>query len=343
MPTCLLCKKNNANQTGSHIVPHFILKRIENVNNSPLRHKEVSFVIGEKFETFYVGNAVLPEQYEEVLGQLSDEEIVKLKNPSVHDHLFCTSCEDRFGAVESEYSKSISIFDNQPVYKSKNESGVAFLLWTSILWRLSISPSHKFKLVVDEEEQLRSLLDSYLKEKVNTIDFKALYGDKNYSDLGYQLMRSVNYSNDNATFLLFDPANTRPYSIIVDEFVLLFYFNSEESASPQFSFFGFETHIKETPINKTYSAESIHSLCVEQFKQGLLNVADRVAIQRLHFYDSMFDHIHVVMGGKGNKMPQFIKQNIITRIVNSEKEIGRKYNIDEITKIIYEEMSKFTG
>lgn len=31
MEKCNLCKENDADKKGSHIVPHFLLKRIENI------------------------------------------------------------------------------------------------------------------------------------------------------------------------------------------------------------------------------------------------------------------------------------------------------------------------
>jgi hypothetical protein len=42
MDKCLLCKKKEANKTGSHIIPSFLMKRI---NGGRVRDHEVGFVI----------------------------------------------------------------------------------------------------------------------------------------------------------------------------------------------------------------------------------------------------------------------------------------------------------
>lgn len=42
MKNCLLCEQNPADKTGSHIVPHFLSKRIDNEVGSKERNKEPS-------------------------------------------------------------------------------------------------------------------------------------------------------------------------------------------------------------------------------------------------------------------------------------------------------------
>ncbi len=45
MRNCLLCYENPADKTGSHIVPHFLVKRIDNEPGQSGRDKEMGFVI----------------------------------------------------------------------------------------------------------------------------------------------------------------------------------------------------------------------------------------------------------------------------------------------------------
>lgn len=42
MNKCLLCKQNIADKTGSHIIPSFLMKRI---NGNGMRDHEIGFVI----------------------------------------------------------------------------------------------------------------------------------------------------------------------------------------------------------------------------------------------------------------------------------------------------------
>ena len=93
MDNCKLCKSRLANKTGSHLIPHFLLKRIDNEIGKPERNKELGFTIGELETTSYYGQSVLPEKLNEIYGELSDDEIAKNSIPLIVDHYFCTDCE----------------------------------------------------------------------------------------------------------------------------------------------------------------------------------------------------------------------------------------------------------
>ena len=84
MRNCLLCDKNPADKTGSHIVPHFLSKRIDNEVGSRERDKELGFRITQDTTESYFGSAVLPEKLEEVYGEVTDE-IIESKNSRIFE------------------------------------------------------------------------------------------------------------------------------------------------------------------------------------------------------------------------------------------------------------------
>ena len=45
MRNCLLCNENPADKTGSHIVPHFLSKRVDNEVGSMERDKELGGIL----------------------------------------------------------------------------------------------------------------------------------------------------------------------------------------------------------------------------------------------------------------------------------------------------------
>ena len=66
MKKCKLCKKNEADKKGSHIIPHFLMKRIDNEIGRKGRDMEVGFSVGE-FDTIpYFGRSVLPEKINDI-------------------------------------------------------------------------------------------------------------------------------------------------------------------------------------------------------------------------------------------------------------------------------------
>ena len=73
MKKCLLCQEREADKTGSHIVPHFLLKRIDNQIGVKGRDNELGFVIGKLETKSYFGRNVLPEKLEKIYGEVDDE------------------------------------------------------------------------------------------------------------------------------------------------------------------------------------------------------------------------------------------------------------------------------
>lgn len=160
MNKCKLCDKNEADKKGSHIVPHFLLKRIENIEKKTGRDYELGFTIESLNSTSHFGRSVQPEKLEETYGELTDEDIAKIKHPLVVDNIFCSECEDRFANIENIYSKTINTVEKND-YESGVSTSIGILFWASILWRMSINRKSGVKLNPQQNEELRNILDSF--------------------------------------------------------------------------------------------------------------------------------------------------------------------------------------
>jgi hypothetical protein len=75
MKNCLICNKIPANKTGSHIIPHFLLKRIDNEEGSKKRDKEMGFLLSEFNPTSYFGRSTKLETLENIYGEITEERI----------------------------------------------------------------------------------------------------------------------------------------------------------------------------------------------------------------------------------------------------------------------------
>lgn len=107
MNKCNLCQNSDADKKGSHIVPHFLLKRIENIDNKTGRDYEIGYKIGSLTSKSHFGRAVQPEKLEETFGELSEKDIDENVHPLIVDHFLCSECEHRFSIMESIYAKTI--------------------------------------------------------------------------------------------------------------------------------------------------------------------------------------------------------------------------------------------
>ncbi len=339
MRNCLLCNENPADKKGSHIVPHFLSKRIDNEEGETGRNKEMGFVITPKQTTSYFGRAVLPEKLEEVFGEITDELIENNKIEGIVDNYFCNRCELNLSIIESEYANTLNqkpVFDQ--VYKGSAVGFVAFLFWVSIVWRLSIQNDSGFKLKVKEEKRINRILKKYLKD--NLAEIKPNPQDSDLKDIGYKLLRSPNYSDKNWTWLHWRPNYERPYSIMIDEYVLFLYFKTSHLKGMVMDFYGSEYLKKKAQFNIPTENESIFSVSHKEYSQIVENIKNYGVKAYYQELDTNLDKIYQRLGNKG-KMNAQLKIEIKKKIVDSKVALGQKFTLKNQVEIIYENMSKY--
>lgn len=340
MKNCLLCKENKANKKGSHIVPHFLLKRIENVDGKTGRDYELGFSIGEFNTDSHFGRAIQPEILEDVYGKLSDNEIEKNQHPLVVDYVFCSSCETRFSKIENEYSKTLKKYSEKE-YDSGIPAELGFLFWASILWRMSINKKSGVQLTKNENEILRRVLNRCLTDTIATIDIKSMRTSKDLKKISYKLFRSPNYTDKHTTFLLLHPKFRNPYTLIINEFILLFSFKNNFNDYLIKDCFGLKEDIFKAHTNQKKSNEIILPIGETFFLQlntKLVNLMKTIRVLNLNLF---FNRLHIAMGGVGKTMPEEIRKEIMEELTSEEKKLGRKYNISDLRNSTIKIMKKY--
>lgn len=220
---CLLCRKNNADKTGSHMVPHLLIGKAFSYDGTESRDKavveEASLSGGVKSRFF--GREVYDDTVQELLGRgFTDEELeeeIKKPNALTKDYVFCKDCEDRFGLIESSYSE---ILERKGGDKAPQ---IAYLFWLSVAWRMSIG-GMGFKMTVEHEEKLRLVLDKALALKREDLVLEL-------SKLGhcaYTLDRAID-TRDETLGILAIHHPTKPYMALIGD-LLFRLFISESSA-----------------------------------------------------------------------------------------------------------------
>ena len=135
---------------------------------------------------------------------MTDEEVIANTNHFTRDYLFCTSCEKRFAVVENEYASFIN-----GIKQSVNPR-LAYLLWLSVIWRMSVTHTC-LQMPVALNKQIRIVLDSNLSlEKKEVINSKHSLGS-----FAYLLMRFPSSENVK-TGLLAERKVSNPYLVLID-------------------------------------------------------------------------------------------------------------------------------
>ncbi|GAB2994235.1 hypothetical protein GCM10027284_09340 [Cyclobacterium sediminis] len=337
---CKLCKLNTADKTGSHIVPHFLLKRIENIKGKTGRGYEIGFVINKANTKSYFGREVLPEKLEDVYGDLTEKELSENSHSLIIDNIFCSDCEKKLAVIEGRYSQTLPKTDDIN-YSSDINSGYGFLFWSSLIWRLSICGVAGMSLTHKQSEILRRILSETLKLDLNKIDLNQLKRIKFAKKISYKLFRSPGFSEEAPTYLHFYPNSKNPYSLLIWEYILFFSFNDNYNDFLHKKFFGIQNEIFSAPTNKLEDNEQIYFFANELMMKFHKNLIDFIKSLRSNHFSSVLDKLHIKMGGIGSKMPNYIKQEIINEITSDEKKIGRAYTSESLSSAVIKILNKY--
>lgn len=339
MNNCFLCKNNPADKKGSHIVPHFLLKRIENIEGKTTRDSELGFVIKEFDISTHFGRSVPTDKLEHVFGAITDEEINNNKNPLVVDNFFCSQCEDRFAKIENEYAKTLHTLENNKLPGILSEIG--FLFWGSVLWRISINKQSGMWLSNSQNEILRKILDRTLKKEISEIDFHNLRESEDVLRMSYKLLRCPDYSLQNMTSMLFHPHFENPYSLLIDEFILFFSFNDNYNDFCDKDFFGIKSEVWDAPSNKLQGEEKVYPICnqkMDELNKIMIEHQKNIWMVNLNLF---WNNIHSSLGRPGKIMPKEIKKELLDELSSTEKKLGRKYNFEDLKNTTFKVLKKY--
>lgn len=336
---CLLCKTNNADKSGSHIVPSFLLKRIENIIGKNKRDYEIGFQINVDDIKSHFGREVNEVKLEEIFGEISEDLITKNKHPLIEDYLFCTECENRLGKVESTYSTSLNKFAPKQ-YKSGINSGISLLFWMSIVWRLSIIMHGSFQLTKNHEEISRRILNKFLREDLQQIDLVSLSKDKLAKKITYKILRAPNFPRENGACLLIHPSFKYPYSILIGEYLLLFSFSNNHNIYQNHDFFGLQLPINDAIKNNVIGKEIISYMSNDEMLMILNNIRNISAEQLANNFNQYLDEFHVLAGGYGNSMSLNLKHEIFNELSKYDKPLGVKFTFDDFKAAILTVLKK---
>lgn len=340
MNKCNLCKQVDADKKGSHIVPHFLLKRIENIDGKTGRDYEIGYKIESLKASSHFGRSVHPERLEKNFGEITDDDIANNKHPLVEDNFFCSGCEDRLAQIESEYAITI-----ETIGENNYESGSNFfngvLFWGSVLWRMSVHGKSGVKLTSEQNELLREMLDSFLPMRNEKLEEAKISESESVKTISYKLLRCHNCDKDDAKWLILHPDFYDSTCLFIDEFVLVFSLTRNYNEFKKTDCFGFNDLIIEAPINSIGRNEVIKTFDKTIFKELGYTIANIGKDVYLGGLDELFDKLHNALGGKGEKMPIELKREIMVEITSDEKKIGRKYTQEEIKNSTFKVLKKY--
>jgi hypothetical protein len=254
---------------------------------------------------------------------------------------FCSDCEKRFSLIESEYSKTINKMDSK-VYESGVSSILGLLFWSSIVWRMSNHGKSGVKLTVKREEFLRNILDKYLPNNdIKELDSIDLSNTEDLSKISYKLIRFNDCDKEDSKFLIVDPEYNNLFVLLIDEYILAFAIDDNYDDFENISKIGLEKLFSGKAKNEITGKEVITPLSKEVYIEIQKKLVNVMKDQYFAGINEFCDIVHKGSGGKGETMPQEIKNEIIQELILTEQKLGRKYTQEDLKKSTMKVMSKY--
>lgn len=344
MDKCRLCLSNDANQTGSHIIPFFIVKSLVNDDPMDKRDKEKSFKISTSdLVSYYVGRNLSPEKIEKLLGrELTEDEIRKNASHYTRDHILCSWCEKRLQIIESEfnlkvYTKVQAAKQNQLHEKlaftdDLNVSAEIIRLFLfSIIWRCSVAKFLNLKLDSSIEERLRELLDTGLTDRGEDLGKVAGAIAEKLKVFPLAVLHESKPDDSTRNICFIHQFNRTPYCIIFNEFIVLFYNKKKSLYNPVDKCFGLENLRFKGLVNLNEDKFKIGMLTKDQWRDYRSNVLKHVVkimYNRIEFlYINLYKHFRHVTP------PRHLVHSVMREVTGGKEDIIDNYSIDRIVRI----------
>ncbi len=298
---CLICGKNDASKTNSHLVPSFLVAMYDSYDNSGERGKDLLFSIGDRERLVYVG--ALPDtKYEEIFDDqsLKNEDLInELKNdPNAADYVFCHSCEELLAKhLEAPYADSIK--KKRPI-----DAPTAYFFWLSIIWRMTAcGQDFGFRLDESISESLHDLLAGYfdngdqMKPQSEFFNYKLLY----CPGFCERTQKGGQYCDYNGSILTF----------IIADFILIGYFGGVKNLPDDYMFECLRPIINQAIVNDGTKSHEQKFEITDDVMGAAINTIQSYGVQvKLKYYVNI-----IVNLWKQFRIPLPLNNQIIQEII----------------------------
>jgi hypothetical protein len=270
---CLVCGKNDANQTGAHIFPAWMIASAFDINNRTRGHEIIYALQPFDSKLPFFGNSVHTDKIIEQIGRdLTEKEIENQKNYLTVDNLWCRACERRFSIIEEYFLENVerqvtdfTNCNNTSIYElSTANNYIIRLFFYSLFLRAHLSGFMGYKLNSRAFLKLKYFINHYIQDN--------LLNTKNFIDSSYRKDQLLKYpirclkteqKNSTEGWIYVHEKHDRPYCFIINKYFIQFYGKGDQANFKLEDFFSISSIITEMNDIKNYEEDV--------FKIGLIN------------------------------------------------------------------------
>lgn len=349
---CRICEKKEANQTGAHIFPSWMLasafdKKARN------RHYETIFALTPLFNDLpYFGRSVLPEKdIHNLIGRdLTDEERTRQKNMFVLDNYWCRECEGKIKIVEDYFlenieRKSLNFNSNEQItlkeFENVNIYIVRLFLYT-LIFRAHLASLFGFQLNKKSYSKIKKFITQYLKSNLNDTLNNIIASENKNQLLKYPIrcIKAEHKEGETDNFVFTEKRHYKPYCLIINRYIIQFYGKGNQAKFSNKTCFGLCTLIGNSVDIRNYKEDI--------FKLGLINLElwRKIKKNLINYYVDywmnnfilMYKHLYKKKFHVDPEREQIGR--FLNELLNNDIELGIKFTKNKVLEAINRSIKK---
>lgn len=286
---CALCKEEKEPKSNTHYLTDSIIRTCLNENGKNTREKGFFFDFSNPAIHYGFQRNTNSEKIKNFLKrEITDEEIEEAKKqiPFSVDDKFCKDCENKFTAIETNFiSKYLDFFrdhkftDSLVIFEDKKVIKSFFLLQ---IWRTHICNTD-FYLESETCEKIRNIIYNNDSIEENTL---------NEFPISITYLTTPTIQDYTANTVGYLPNNINPNIIIMNDFVIQFFHNSQSVKF--FDFFGLNTLENYKDYINTNSEKFIFKIFNNEEREIFNRKIQEKNVERfMEYYSSIFKELHI--------------------------------------------------
>ncbi len=340
---CLICKINEADQTGAHIFPAWMIASAFDHKSRTRGYEIIHAMYSLDSKLPFFGNSVSIEKINEQVGRdLTDKEIQDQKNLLTVDNLWCRKCERRLKQVEDYFLETVerrindftNCDDTETIELNNSNNYLIRLFLYSIVYRASLAKFMGFTLNQKSSRKLNFFLNNYIKDDLKSTISSIESSFRKDQLLKYPIrcMKIEHKLNESSGFVFAHNKYNKPYCLIINRYIIQFYGKGNQTNFKPNSFFGISSIIKVAPDFKNYKEDV--------FKMGLINLKlwneikkkfiDSQVATKMKTHIRMFKLMH--MSKFGSAPDRSLIALFLKELIDNDLPLGIKYTKEKIVE-----------
>ncbi len=343
MNICKICNINEANQTGAHIFPAWMIASAFDEDARTRDNEVIHTFYPLESKLPYFGREVDPDKIEENIGrELTEEEATGQKSELIVSYIWCRICEKKLKIVEDYFLERVdrSLCDFTDCEKTEirilDEVNIYLirLFIYSLIYRSVITELMGFQLDKKTSDKLNYFLTTYIKLDLKaTIDFIKNSGKKNeLLEYPIKCLKTEYEKGKTTNFVFIHKKYDKPFCFIINRYIIQFYTKEKHIRFTPYAFWGITDIISKMDsfINYRESKFQIGMISLELWNDIKSKFVKHHSYHRMENYILIYKKMFKTEFGRNPDKSQITR--FLNELTRNNHKLGVKYTVENIVE-----------